>query len=222
MVKRLILTGAPGSGKGTWSKILSDTFSLPHISSGDLFRKELADDSPLGQQVRSYVEQGALVPDELTIKLVEKTLAEGPGQNGFILDGFPRTIAQALALDGILAATGVKLDAVIALDVDEAILVERALSRMICRGCGQPYNTSVTRPKQEGVCDRCGGEVVRRSDDTQETLQRRLLLYHEQTKPLADYYRDQGILVKLENNGPPDQTVQQELFQMLESTCSGA
>ncbi|HZK28871.1 MAG TPA: adenylate kinase [Clostridia bacterium] len=221
MGKRFVLIGAPGSGKGTWSKILSDACSLTHISSGDLFRRELADDSPLGREVRSYVEQGALVPDELTIQLMQNAFAQGVGREGFILDGFPRTMSQAEGLDRILAETGVKLDAVIALDIDEEILIQRTLARRVCGVCGQPYNTTVMRPAKEGICDRCGGEVVRRSDDTEETLRRRVLAYQKETAPLVDYYRERSKLIVFENNGPPDEAKQQELFRMLGYLCDG-
>lgn len=215
MMKRIVLLGAPGSGKGTWSKILSESLSLLHISSGDLFRMELANDTALGREVRSCIEQGALVPDEVTIQLVKKSLVKGRGREGFILDGFPRTIRQAEALDEILDEAGLKIDAVVDLAVDEETLIERTLSRLVCLDCGQPYNTTTMKPKVEGVCDVCGGKVVRRSDDTEETVQRRLKAYHEQTEPLIDYYEAQGKLLVFANTAMPGVAAQREMLALL-------
>ncbi len=217
MIKRIVLTGAPGSGKGTWSKILSDRFLLPHISSGDLFRAEMAAQSPLGQEIRSYVDSGSLVPDDLTIQLIKEVIVEGAGSQGFILDGFPRTLAQARALDQILEGCGQKLDLVIDIDVEEPVLIQRALSRFICQDCGQPYNTTTMQPATPDVCDRCGGKVVRRGDDTEETLKRRLAAYQEETAPLAGYYDLQGKRVVFANSGPPDQAAQEELLELMEA-----
>ncbi len=215
MVKRIVMLGPPGSGKGTWSKILSDSLSLPHISSGDLFREELAQDSPLGREIRSYIESGALVPDDVTVRLVGQAIREGPGRKGFILDGFPRTLVQAEALEAILEEEGTVIDAVIELDIPEDILIERALARMVCVECGQPYHAVVMRPVTEGVCDRCGGKVIRRSDDTAETLKQRLKTYHEQTEPLVGYYRDRGKLVVYSRTQPPGVESKNEMAGLL-------
>ena len=215
MIKRIIMLGPPGSGKGTWAKILSDSLSLPHISSGDLFREELAEDSPLGREIRSYVEGGTLVPDDVTIRLIEQAITEGPGREGFILDGFPRTLVQAQALEAILEEEGTGIDTVIELDIPEEILIERALARMVCVECGQPYHAEVLRPKTEGVCDRCGGKVVRRSDDTAETLKQRFKTYHELTEPLIDYYKDQGKLVAYSRTQPPGAESKKEMARLL-------
>ena len=215
MIKRIVMLGAPGSGKGTWSKILSDTLSLPHISSGDLFRHELAIGSDLGKKVRHFLDNGLLVPDDVTIALVEKTICEGKGRDGFILDGFPRTIAQAEALGQFLSERDLSLDAVIDLVVDEAILIERTLARLICTQCGQPYNALSMVPMVEGVCDVCGGPVIRRSDDTEETLKKRFKAYYEQTEPLISYYREQGLLVEFFNTSPPDEATKNEMLKLL-------
>jgi len=220
MMKRIVMMGAPGSGKGTWSKFLSDRFSLPHISSGDLFRRELAGDSPLGREIRSYVERGQLVPDDVTIQLIKEVLAEGEGRDGFILDGFPRTIAQAEVLDQILADEGHELDAVIEVEVSEQVIIQRALGRFVCEDCGQPYNTTTMKPVTEDVCDRCGGRIVRRGDDTEETLKLRLETYRVNTAPLTGYYRQKEKLVVFPNDGPPDCQAQRDLLLLLEGRLS--
>lgn len=215
MMKRIVMLGAPGSGKGTWSKFLSDRFCLPHISSGDLFRRELEEDSPLAREIRPYLEGGELVPDQVTIRLVEKAITEGEGRGGFILDGFPRTMAQAEALDLVLEEEGQAIDAVINIEVSEPVIIQRALSRFVCQDCGQPYNTTGMKPVKEGVCDRCGGRIVRRSDDTAETLKHRLDTYHANTAPLTGYYRQAGKLVVFPNDGPPDDQAKSELLTLL-------
>lgn len=207
--------GPPGSGKGTWSKILSDRLALPHIASGDLFRQELAKETPLGLQIRSTMEAGQLVQDEVTIGLIEKVIRQGSGSQGFILDGFPRTLVQAEALEAILASQALRLDAVINLAVDESILIERTLARMVCLDCGQPYNALTMRPQDEGICDRCGGRVVRRSDDTEDTLKERFRTYHVATEPLIEFYRDKGLLRVFANTEPPGDTTKAELAGLL-------
>lgn len=207
--------GPPGSGKGTWSKIISDALGLAHISSGDLFRQELALDTELGRKIRATVEGGRLVSDDVTIALIEKVIREGVGREGFVLDGFPRTLAQAGALESILESEGVSLDAVVNLEVDESILIERTLARLVCLDCGQPYNAISMRPEEEGVCDRCGGRVVRRSDDTEETLKERFKAYHDQTEPLIGFYRDLGKLKLYSNTSPPGPDTKMELALLL-------
>ncbi len=216
MGKRLILLGAPGSGKGTWSKIISDEKGLAHIATGDLFRAELAAETPLGREVKSYMEQGALVPDEVTIRLVEKALTDESASNGFVLDGFPRTIPQAEALTDMLEKRGQAIDVVINLVIDESILIERTLSRLVCVKCGQPYNTKNMAPAVEGTCDYCGGDVVHRSDDTEKTLRKRLLAYHVSTAPLIDYYGERNLLVEFSNDGPPSDEKRDRLFSLID------
>lgn len=222
MGKRLILLGAPGSGKGTWSKIISDEKCLAHIATGDLFRAELAAETPLGREVKSYMEQGALVPDELTIRLVEKALTDGKAAQGFVLDGFPRTIAQAEALAELLAKRGWAIDLVINIVIDEDVLVERALSRLVCIKCGQPYNSKHMAPAMEGKCDHCAGEVVQRSDDTEETLRKRLQAYHASTAPLVDYYKERDLLVVFTNDSPPNDEMRDRLFSIIDGVREGA
>ncbi len=216
MGKRLILLGAPGSGKGTWSKIISDEKGLAHIATGDLFRAELAAETPLGREVKSYMEQGALVPDELTIRLVEQALTGKSASSGFVLDGFPRTIPQAEALAEMLEKRGQAIDLVINLVIDESILIERTLSRLVCVKCGQPYNTKNMAPAVEGTCDHCGGAVVHRSDDTETTLKKRLLAYHVSTAPLIDYYEERDLLVTFSNDGSPSDEKRNRLFAMID------
>jgi adenylate kinase len=216
MGKRLILLGAPGSGKGTWSKILSDEKGLPHIATGDLFRAELAAKTPLGRKVKSFMDQGALVPDELTLLLVEKALSDERAVNGFILDGFPRTIPQAEALTEFLEKRGQAIDMVINIVVDESVLIERTLSRLVCIKCGQPYNTMNMKPAVEGKCDHCAGDVVHRSDDTEETLRKRLEAYRASTAPLIDYYKERDLLVAFTNDCPLNEEMRNRLFSMVD------
>ncbi len=218
MIERIVMLGAPGSGKGTWSKFLSDRFSLPHISSGDLFRRELEGEGPLAREIRPYVEQGDLVPDDITIRLVRKAIVEGEGCRGFILDGFPRTMVQARALDRILAEEGQAVDAVINIEVSEPVIIQRTLSRFVCKDCGQPYNATTMQPLTKDVCDRCGGRIVRRVDDTAETLKHRLEAYQAQTAPLTGYYRKQGKLVVFPNDGPPDDQARRDLLLLLDQS----
>jgi len=182
----------------------------------------LAKDSPLGQEIRTYVESGGLVPDEVTIRLVEQELLEGEGSRGFILDGFPRTIGQAEALDAILEKAGVSIDLVVDIDVSESVIIERALSRFVCADCGQPYNKTSMKEKVEGICDRCGGRIIRRGDDTEETLKHRLAAYHEKTAPLIGYYRQQGKLAVFPNDGPPDDEAKADLLALLGEAADGS
>ena len=201
MMKRIVMMGAPGSGKGTWSKFLSDRFSLPHISSGDLFRRELAGDSPLGREIRSYVEQGQLVPDDITVRIIEKRLNSPEAQKGFVLDGFPRNLAQAEALKSILEEKGQHLDLVIDLLVPQEELLDRSRTRRVCSKCGRSYNLKLNPPKVEGKCDVCGGDLVTRQDDKEDTVRERFRVYHEETEPLREYYMKSGILVSIDGCG---------------------
>ncbi len=190
----IVLLGAPGAGKGTQAARMVEEFSLPHISTGDIFRKAVADGTPLGLEAKRYMDAGELVPDEVTIGIVKERLTQPDCEAGFILDGFPRTVPQADALGAALASMGRALDAVVLVDVPSSALVARLTSRRQCRACGRIYNVMGDMPDAEGVCDSCGGEVYQRADDSVETVTNRLTVYEANTRPLIEYYRDKGLL----------------------------
>ena len=190
---RLILLGAPGAGKGTQAAFLSQEFGLPHIASGDLFREAQRKGTELGVLAKSYMEKGQLVPDEVTIKLILERIAAPDCEKGFILDGFPRSLDQAKALDEALSKP---IDKAVYIKVSNEELVRRLSGRWICRECQAPYHMVSSPPKVEGKCDRCGGELYQRADDTVETVQKRLEVYFAQTAPLIDYYQEKGKLVE--------------------------
>jgi adenylate kinase len=194
----VVLLGAPGAGKGTQAKVLSERLNLPHVASGDIFRANLANDTRLGQQARPYVESGQLVPDELTTAMVMDRLEQPDCAKGALLDGFPRTVAQARSLDGELASRGLKLDRVVYIRVPTLELMRRLTGRWICRQCQTPYHEVTAPPTVQGVCDVCGGELYQRTDDKPETVQKRLDVFLEQTAPLVDYYQNAGILVEVD------------------------
>jgi len=197
---RLIILGAPGSGKGTSAVVLKEKYDLAHISTGDIFRSNIKNGTPLGLEAKSYIDKGQLVPDSITIGMVEGRLAEDDCKKGYILDGFPRTIAQAEALDEMLAKKGEKIDAVISIVVDDEIIKDRVTSRRVCEKCGASYNVKYKPAKVDGVCDLCGGNVVQRADDNEETVAARLVTYYENTKPLIDFYNAKGLIIEGDNN----------------------
>ena len=200
----VMLLGAPGAGKGTQAAKLIESFGLAHISTGDILRKAVADQTPLGLEAKSYMDKGELVPDEVVIGLVRERLQQPDTEAGFILDGFPRTVVQAEALDGVLADLGKKLDAVITVDVDKNALITRLTARRTCTACGKIFNV-VTQPESTtGVCPACGGELMQRDDDTVETVTNRLDVYERSTLPLIGYYRDAGLLRSVDGNLPVD------------------
>lgn len=201
---RLILLGPPGVGKGTQAVRLSEFYKIPHISTGDILRANVKAMTPLGVKAKEFMDKGELVPDSLIMELVQARLQEADCKDGFLFDGFPRTVPQAEALDSILKEAAIELDAVIDLHADEEELIRRMMSRRICRQCGASYNIISTPPKKEGVCDRCGGEVVQRADDTLETVQNRFEVYKAQTLPLTAYYKKAGKLIPIESFGGPD------------------
>jgi adenylate kinase len=190
----VVLLGAPGAGKGTQAAKMVESFEMPHISTGDIFRKAVADGTPLGLEAKRYMDAGDLVPDEVTIGIVKERLSQPDAAEGFILDGFPRTVPQADALGVALASMSTGLDAVILVDVPRDALVGRLTARRQCRGCGKIYNVMGEMPADPAVCDECGGEVYQRADDTIETVTNRLDVYDRNTSPLIDYYRDKGLL----------------------------
>lgn len=194
----IIMLGAPGTGKGSVSQILKDELNISHVASGDIFRKYSSEDSDLGREINSYISVGKLVPDELTIKMIKERLQEPDVKNGVILDGFPRTEAQAQALDEMLSNEGKKVDLVVDLDSPKEEILERIVNRRICSKCKTVYNTRLNKPKVEGICDKCGGTLYQRDDDTVEKVENRIEIYKTETKPLEDYYNKTGKLFKIE------------------------
>ena len=202
---KIIMLGAPGAGKGTQAKQIADKYSIPHISTGDIFRANIKNGTELGKKAKQYMDQGALVPEELTCDLVMDRIQQDDCKNGFVLDGFPRTIPQAEALDAALGKINEKMDYAIDVDVPDENIVNRMSGRRACLNCGATYHLISIPPKVEGICDRCGSEIVLREDDKPETVQKRLKVYHEQTQPLIDYYKNQGILKSVDGTQPMDE-----------------
>ncbi|MDE5977947.1 MAG: adenylate kinase [Turicibacter sp.] len=194
---KIVFMGPPGAGKGTQAEKIVENYQIPHISTGDMFRKAIKDQTELGMEAKRYMDQGALVPDHVTIGIVRDRLSESDCKSGFLLDGFPRTVDQAKALDEILTSLDSKIDYVINIDVDLDILKERLTGRRICRSCGATYHMLFNPPKVDGTCDKCGGELYQRKDDNEETVGNRLDVYVSQTKPLLDYYSLAGNLVNI-------------------------
>jgi adenylate kinase len=199
---RLVLVGPPGAGKGTQAEFIAAHLAVPKISTGDIFRANVAQGTPLGVEAKRYMDAGHLVPDEVTINMVGDRLAESDASEGFLLDGFPRTVPQANALDKLLADLGGGLDLVIELVVESEEVVRRLSGRRTCRGCGRIWHIEYDAPSQEGVCDRCGGELFQRDDDKAETIAERLKVYARDTAPLVDYYGAQNKLVGIDATGP--------------------
>ena len=191
---KIIMLGAPGAGKGTQAKKIAAKYSIPHISTGDIFRANIKNGTELGNKAKTYMDQGLLVPDELVVDLVVDRVKQDDCTNGYVLDGFPRTIPQAEALDKALAAIGEKMDYAIDVDVPDENIVHRMSGRRACVGCGATYHLEYAPTKTEGICDACGKELILRDDDKPETVKKRLGVYHEQTQPLIDYYTNAGIL----------------------------
>lgn len=204
---KIILMGPPGAGKGTQAEKLVASYQIPHISTGDMFRKAQKDGTELGLKAKSYMEQGQLVPDEVTVGIVKERLAESDCKNGFLLDGFPRTVQQADALDGILKEMNTALDRVVNIKVDKSFLVDRLTGRRVCKTCGATYHVVNKAPKVEGVCDKCGGELYQRNDDKIETVSNRLDVYAEQTAPLIEYYQSKGIMSSVDGSKSMDEVL---------------
>ncbi|MCR5468294.1 MAG: adenylate kinase [Lachnospiraceae bacterium] len=201
---KIIMLGAPGAGKGTQAKQIAAKYSIPHISTGDIFRANIKNGTELGKKAKEYMDQGALVPDELTCDLVVDRIAQDDCKNGFILDGFPRTIPQAEALDVALTKRGESMDYAIDVDVPDQNIVDRMGGRRACLNCGATYHVVFNPTKVEEKCDNCGSDTVLRDDDKPETVQKRLKVYHDQTQPLIDYYKNKNILKTVDGTQPMD------------------
>jgi len=216
---RLVLVGPPGAGKGTQAKFIARHFRIPQISTGDIFRANVAAQSILGVEARRYMDAGELVPDEVTIAMVQVRLARDDTAPGFLLDGFPRTVPQAKSLAEILTEFETALDAVLELRIDDEEVVRRLSGRRTCHGCGRVWHTEFDRPQEDGICDECGGTLFQRDDDQPDTIRRRLEVYRDQTAPLVDYYRGEGLLCSIEAVGPVDE-VTRRAIRALEQAAS--
>jgi len=199
---RLVLVGPPGAGKGTQAEFIAAHLAVPKISTGDIFRANVSQGTPLGVEAKRYMDAGNLVPDEVTINMVRDRLAEPDAGDGFLLDGFPRTVPQASARDKLLADLGIALDLVMELVVDDDEVIRRLSGRRTCRGCGKIWHVEFDAPQREGFCDRCGSELFQRDDDKPETIAERLKVYARDTAPLVDYYGARGVLVGIDATGP--------------------
>ncbi|MFN3479403.1 MAG: adenylate kinase [Thermodesulfovibrionales bacterium] len=202
---RLVLLGAPGAGKGTQAKKLIEKYGIPQISTGDLLRAAVSAGTQLGKEAKSYMDKGELVPDRVVLGMVEERLKQDDCKKGYILDGFPRNVAQAEALDKMLSGLGMSLDAALSVDVPFDDLMKRLTGRRTCKSCGQMYNVYFNPPKKEGICDKCGGELFQRDDDKEETIKKRLEVYNSQTAPLIEYYGKKGILKSVKGTGSIDE-----------------
>lgn len=205
----IILLGAPGAGKGTQATKISDRYGMPHISTGDIFRENIKNGTPIGLLAKSYTDKGQLVPDEVTCKIVEDRLSRSDCENGYLLDGFPRTIAQAEALDKFA-----KIDAVVNINIDFSLLMDRLCGRRVCKECGESYHVSML--KGETRCARCGGELYQRKDDNPETVQSRLDVYSAQTAPLIDYYTKKGVILNFTGSEAPAEVLFEEIAAKLD------
>ena len=202
---KIIMLGAPGAGKGTQAKMIADKYGVPHISTGDIFRANIKNGTELGRDAKKYMDQGLLVPDELTVRILLDRVAQDDCKNGYVLDGFPRTIPQAEVLDSELTKLGDHIDYAINVDVPDENIVKRMSGRRACLTCGATYHIEHVPPKKEGICDVCGSELVLRDDDKPETVKNRLNVYHEQTQPLIDFYTEKGVLKTVDGTVPMEE-----------------
>ncbi|NGN63808.1 adenylate kinase [Streptomyces sp. A7024] len=209
---RIVLVGPPGAGKGTQAAYLAKNLSIPHISTGDLFRANISQETELGLEAKSYMDAGQLVPDEITIGMAKDRMEQEDAANGFLLDGFPRNVSQAVALDEMLQAASMELDAVLDLEVPEDEVVKRIAGRRICRNdSSHVFHVTYSPPVKDGVCDQCGGELYQRDDDSEDTVRRRLEVYHQQTEPIIDYYKAQGLVTTISAMGPVAEVTQRAM-----------
>ncbi|MGP3950346.1 adenylate kinase [Streptomyces sp. 7N604] len=209
---RIVLVGPPGAGKGTQAAYLAENLSIPHISTGDLFRANISQGTPLGRQAKQYMNAGELVPDEVTIGMAKDRLEQPDAADGFLLDGFPRNLNQAKALDEILVEEGIALEAVLDLEVPEDEVVKRIAGRRTCRSnSAHTFHVEYKKPKTEGVCDECGGELYQREDDSEETVRKRLEVYHSETEPIIDYFKAQGLVVTISALGKVSEVTQRAM-----------
>ena len=195
---KIIMLGAPGAGKGTQAEMISEKYNLPHISTGDIFRANIKNGTDLGKEAKQYMDKGLLVPDELTVKILLDRVAKDDCKNGYVLDGFPRTIPQAEVLDEALTKLGDKVDFAINIDVPDENIINRMSGRRACVNCGATYHIQFAAPKKENICDKCGNTLILRDDDKPETVKNRLDVYHKQTQPLIEYYGKKGILKEVD------------------------
>ena len=215
IILRLILLGPPGAGKGTQASDIVKRYEIPHISTGDIFRANIKMGTELGKKAKEYMDKGLLVPDDLVVSIVKDRLMEEDCKEGFLLDGFPRTVNQGEALDVELERMDLKLDRVINIDVENEVLIKRAIGRRICKDCGATYHIDFNAPKEEGICDLCGGELFQRDDDKKETVEKRIEVYQKQTKPLIDYYTQKGLILNVDGSKRID-AVFEEIIKALE------
>ena len=202
---KIIMLGAPGAGKGTQAKMIADKYGVPHISTGDIFRANIKNGTELGMEAKKYMDQGLLDPDELTVRILLDRVAQDDCKNGYVLDGFPRTIPQAEVLDSELTKLGDHIDYALNVDVPDENIVKRMSGRRACLTCGATYHIEHVPPKKEGICDVCGSELVLRDDDKPETVKNRLNVYHEQTQPLIDFYTEKGVLKTVDGTVPMEE-----------------
>ena len=214
---KIVLLGPPGAGKGTHAKILSERYELPHISTGDLLRNQIQKSTPLGQRAKSFIDSGKLVPDEVVIDMMKDRLDQSDAKNGFILDGFPRTVEQGRALDQMLKARATPLNLVLQFDTSEKVIVDRISGRRACPNCGTNYHIRNIPPKKEGICDKCGKPLIQRKDDQPDTILKRLAVYQEQTAPLIDFYKKLNLL-QVVNGDLEINPLQEELLECMQST----